>query len=157
MKKKPKRETVFGLDKMATVKCFKNMNSDLSAIFEDIIMELEKEKELNIVNRLEEETEDGNPFLSVTAVRVGTPGYTYGETRELSVTITGTPNDYIVEVHAGCWGFDYSGAEGLKTSGPDFGLPSSAYLHDLLRRIDELVRKHSEKDLGFDNVETITE
>ncbi len=147
---------------MSIVKRYKNMDSSLTDIFEDVLTEIEKEKELKIINKLKGETKNGKPFLSVSATRVGVPTNIFGEVRELTITITGTSNDYVVETHVGCWKCGRTKVEGissaeesLKKPQPVFGVPAFSYGNDLVKRIDELVRKNSKGDLGSENIEVI--
>ena len=147
---------------MSIVKRFKNMDSSLTDLYRDIVTEIKKEKELKITNKLEGKTKNGKSFLSVGAARVSPPTKVSGEIRELTITITGTSNDYVVEIHTGCWKTSsvqventFPPEETSKEFQPIFGVPAFRYRRDLIRRIDELVRKHSKNDLDLENIEII--
>ncbi|MBL7168978.1 hypothetical protein ISS40_11395, partial [Candidatus Bathyarchaeota archaeon] len=78
------------------------MNTDLEALYKDIVGELQNEKELNIGKELKGDV-NGVPFMSVTANRATIPKMVTGTLREVTVTITGERSDYLIEMHTGEW------------------------------------------------------
>ena len=152
--------------KISTIRRYKNMKTDLDSLYDDLLDELHREKELNIASNLEGKVKGTKkPFKSITAVRACMPDGLVGALRELTITITGDPNDFVVEIHAGSWlkGLGMPGKEGLIEKGPIEGASAAGetgggaanYLLKLIKRIDEFVRKYSENPLDTDNVEVI--
>jgi hypothetical protein len=85
---------------MPFVRRYKDMNTDLDALYKDVVKELQNEKELNIGKELKGDV-NGVPFISVTANRASIPKMVTGTLREVTVTITGEKNDYLIEMHTG--------------------------------------------------------
>jgi hypothetical protein len=85
---------------MPFVRRYKDMNTDLDALYKDVVKELQNEKELNIGKELKGDV-NGVPFISVTANRASIPKMVTGTLREVTVTITGEKNDYLIEMHIG--------------------------------------------------------
>ena len=148
---------------MPFVRRYKDMNTDLDALYKDIVKELQNEKELNIAKELKGDI-NGVPFLSVTANRASIPKMIIGTLREVTVTITGTKNDYLVEMHTGEWfsnlAMPYLGASilvgplaGLAAAGTT-GLIAAQYGRKLKAKIKDLVKKHSKEKYSDEKVET---
>ena len=87
-----------------------------------------------------------------------------GTLREVTVTITGEKNDYLIEMHTGAWfsnmAMPYLGASvlvgplaGLAAAGVS-GMYASQYGRKLKNKIKELVKKHSKETYSDDKVET---
>jgi hypothetical protein len=87
-----------------------------------------------------------------------------GTLREVTVTITGTKNDYLVEMHTGEWfsnlAMPYMGASilvgplaGLAAAGAT-GLIAAQYGRKLKAKIKDLVKKHSKEKYSDEKVET---
>ena len=154
------------LNKMPFVRRYKDMNTDLEALYKDTVKELQNEKELNIGKELKGEV-NGVPFMSVTAHRASIPKLVTGTLREVTVTITGEKNDYLIEMHTGEWfsnlAMPYIGASvlvgplaGLAAAGTT-GLIAAQYGRKLKARIKELVKKHSKETYTDTKVETFME
>ena len=148
---------------MPFVRRYREMNTDLDALYTDIVKELQNEKELNIAKELKGDI-NGVPFLSVTANRASIPKMIIGTLREVTVTITGTKNDYLVEMHTGEWfsnlAMPYLGASilvgplaGLAAAGTT-GLIAAQYGRKLKAKIKDLVKKHSKEKYSDEKVET---
>ncbi len=148
---------------MPFVRRYKDMNTDLDALYKDIVKELQNEKELNVSRELNGDI-NGVPFMSVTANRTSVPKLITGTLREVTVTITGEKNDYLIEMHTGEWfsnlAMPYLGASilvgplaGLAAAGTT-GLMAAQYGRKLKTRIKELVKKHSKEKYSDDKVET---
>ena len=148
---------------MPFVRRYKDMNTDLNALYKDIASELQNEKELNIGQELKGDI-NGVPFMSVTANRTTIPKLITGTLREVTVTITGDRNDYLIEMHTGEWfnnlAMPYMGATilvgplaGLAAAGTT-GLMAANYGRKLKNRIKELVKKHSKEKYSEEKVET---
>jgi hypothetical protein len=148
---------------MPFVRRYKDMNTDLDALYKDIVSELQNEKELNIGKELKGDVNDV-PFMSVTANRATVPKLVTGTLREVTVTITGEKNDYLIEMHTGEWfsnlAMPYLGASilvgplaGLAAAGTT-GLMAANYGRKLKNRIKELVKKHSKEKYSDEKVET---
>ncbi len=148
---------------MPFVRRYKDLNTDLEALYKDIVKELQNEKELNIGKELKGDV-NGVPFMSVTANRTSIPKLVTGTLREVTVTITGEGNDYLVEMHTGEWfsnlALPYMGATvlvgplaGLAAAGTT-GLMAANYGRKLKNRIKEVANKHSGKAYSESKIET---
>ncbi|TRO49535.1 hypothetical protein E2P65_00955 [Candidatus Bathyarchaeota archaeon] len=142
---------------------YKDMNTDLDALYKDVVKELQNEKELNVGKELKGDI-NGVPFMSITANRASIPKMVTGTLREVTVTITGESNDYLIEMHTGEWlsnlAMPYLGASilvgplaGLAAAGTT-GLMAANYGRKLKNRIKELVKKHSKAKYSDEKVET---
>ena len=149
--------------KMPFVRRYKGMNTDLKALYKDIVKELQDEKELNIGKELKGDI-NGLPFMSVTAHRDSIPKLVTGTLREVTVTITGKKDDYLIEMHTGAWfsnlAMPYFGASilvgplaGLAAAGAT-GIFAANYGRKLKNSIKSLVKKHSEAEYSDEKVET---
>jgi len=148
---------------MPYVKRYKDLNTDLDAVYDDIKYELQTGKELNVVKE-QDGTVNGVPFRSIFAVRESVPKVLTGTLREATVTITGVADDWLLEVHTGAWfnNLITPATGGLIVAGPLGGLAASGtaavyavkFERDLKNRIKEVVRKHSKKPYSEDKVET---
>jgi len=87
---------------MPYVKRYKDLNTDLDAVYDDIKYEIQTGKELNVVKE-QDGTVNGVPFKSIFAVRESVPKALIGTLREVTVTITGVSEDWLLEVHTGAW------------------------------------------------------
>ena len=87
---------------MTLVRTYKHMGTNLEGLFDDIVKEISKEPQLNIVSEMHGEIK-GVPMMSVTAFRSNTPKILVGTLREVNVTITGVPDNYLIEMHVGEW------------------------------------------------------
>ena len=85
---------------MVFTRRYKGLNTDLDALYNGIVQEFQNTKELNISNELKGVV-NGVPFRSVTATRVSLPRVIVGALREVTVTISGKPEDYLIEMHSG--------------------------------------------------------
>ena len=139
------------------------MNTNLDALYKDILKELQNEKELNVGKELKGDI-NGVPFMSVTAHRVSIPKLITGTLREVTVTITGVKDDYIIEMHTGEWfsnmAMPYLGASllvgplaGLAAAGTT-GLIAAQFGRKLKATIKDLVKKHSTAEYNDVKVET---
>jgi len=151
---------------MTFIRRYKDLNTDLESLYKDIVQELQNEKELNIGKELKGDI-NGVPFMSVSANRASIPKLVTGTLREVTVTITGTNNDYLVEMHTGAWfsnlAMPYLGASilvgplaGLAAAGVT-GLYAGQYSRKLKGTIKGLVKKHSKGAYSDEKVETFTE
>ncbi len=148
---------------MPYVNRYKDLNTDLEAVYGDIKHELQTGKGLNVVKE-QDGTVNGVPFKSIFAVRESVPKALIGTLREVTVTITGVPDDWLLEVHTGAWlsNMITPGTGGLIVAGPLGGVAASGtatvyaikFERDLKNRIKEIVKKHSEKPYTEDKVET---
>lgn len=147
---------------MSFVRRYKNMNTDLDDVYKDVIDEFQGMEELNIVNELEGEA-NGKPFKSVTAVRGNIPRVFVGALREVTMSITGDPNDFIVELHTGAWfsnlampgmgGFIIAGPIGGLVGAGASGIVAVDYQMKMSKRLREIVDEHSKEDLTIDKEE----
>ena len=151
---------------MPFVRRYKDMNTDLESLYKDIVKELQNEKELNVSNELKGDA-NGVPFMSVTAQRASIPKLVTGTLREVTVTITGVSNDYLIEMHTGAWysnlATPYFGASilvgplaGLAAAGIT-GLYAAEYDRKLKGKIKDLVKKYSKEKYSDEKVETLIE
>ena len=148
---------------MPFVRRYMNMNTDLDALYKDIVHELQNEKELNVVKEMSGEV-DKIPFKSVTAARSSIPKTVLGTLREVTVTLTGKSDDYLIELHTGEWfsNLVMPGAGVTIIAGPIAGVVAASttgllainFGRKLKNRIKELVKKHSKSTYTEDKVET---
>lgn len=94
-------------------------------MYGSIKTELESEKNLQIVSEYKGEMDD-IPMRSIVAVNRSLKVFA-GSLREIHVSITGTPDDFAVEVASGAWfgSILFPGAVGLIVGGP-IGLAGGA-------------------------------
>jgi hypothetical protein len=148
---------------MKSVRRYKDLETDLPGLYDAIKKELQTEEELNIVGELEGGIDEA-PFKSITAVRTSIPRALIGGLREVTVSIVGKPDDYLVEVHTGAWlsNIAIPGAEGFLIAGPigtavgagATTLSAVNYQRKLSNKIRELVKEHSKKKLDIDKEES---
>jgi len=149
---------------MPFIRRYKDLNTDLDSLYKDIVKELQNEKELNIGKELKGDV-NKVPFMSVTAYRSSIPKLVTGTLREVTVTITGKANDYLIEMHTGEWfsnlAMPYLGASipvgplaGLAAAGTT-GLMATQYGRKLKNTIKTLVKKHSKAEYSDEKVETL--
>ena len=148
---------------MVFVRRYVGLNTNLDTLYSAIIRELQNMKDLNISNEL-----NGNvnniPFRSVTATRISLPRVIVGALREVTVTISGTSDDYMIEMHSGAWfaNMVVPGTGAFLITGPLGGaavagtsaLLSANYTRKLKNRIKELVKKHSKYPYTEEKIET---
>lgn len=149
---------------MKSVRRYKDLETDLPGLYDAIKKELQTEKELNMVGELEGKIDDEAPFKSINAVRTSIPRALIGGLREVTVSIVGKPDDYLVEVHTGAWlsNIAVPGAEGFLIAGPigtavgagATTLSAVNYQRKLSNKIRELVKEHSKKKLDIDKEES---
>ena len=161
---------------MVFVRRYKGLNTNLDALYNDIVQELQNTKELNISNELKGNV-NNVPFRSVTATRVNLPRVIVGALREVTVTISGKPEDYLIEMHSGAWFANMivpvtgallvagplglgvvAGTAALASTGAAVGgttaLLSANYTRQLKNRVKELVKKHSKQPYTEEKIET---
>jgi hypothetical protein len=148
---------------MPYVKRYKDLSTDLIAVYDEVKYELQTGKGLNVVKE-QDGTVNGVPFKSIFAVRESVPKALTGTLREVTVTITGEADDWLLEVHTGAWFSNMiaPGTGGLIIDGPLGGVAASGTAtvyavkleRDLKNRIKEIVKKHSRKPYTEDKVET---
>lgn len=103
---------------MAKVQHYRGLGTNLENLYNSIKTELENEKNLQIVSEYKGELND-IPLRSIVAVNKSLKVFA-GSLREIHVSITGSPDDYAVEVASGAWfgSILFPGAVGLIVGGP---------------------------------------
>lgn len=148
---------------MPFVRRYKGLNTDLDALYNGIVQEFQNRKELNISNEL-----NGNvnsvPFRSVTATRASLPRVIVGALREVTVTISGKSDDYVIEMHSGVWlaNMMIPGTTALLITGPIGGIAvagttalfAANFQRNLKNRIKDLVKQHSKEAYTDEKIET---
>jgi len=148
---------------MVLTRRYKDLGTDLDGLYRDIKKELQQDKDLTITSET-----DGNinnvPFKSITAMRATVPRAITGTLREVSVTIAGMPDDWLIEVHTGAWfgnmvlpgvgGFLIAGPVGAVAGAGTTAVFAREYGRKLKNRIKELVKKNSGKAYSESKVET---
>jgi len=148
---------------MPVVRRYKDLSTDLDSIYRALKREIQKTEDLDIIHELKGEVK-GRQFWSVTAVRKSVPKAFIGALREVTITITGKPDDFIVEIHTGAW-FNNLIVPATGTSliaGPLDGVDCAGataiipieYQRNLTKQLRELVKKHSKKELTLEKVTT---
>jgi hypothetical protein len=145
------------------VRRYKDLSTDLGGLYTDIVRELQQEKDLEIVKETNGVINDVG-FRSVTAIRATVPRAVTGTLREVSVTVAGEPDDWLLELHTGAWfgnmvlpgagGFLIAGPVGTAAAAGTTTLLAVTYGRKLKNRIKELVKKHSGKKYTEEKVET---
>jgi len=148
---------------MTLVRTYKHLGTNLEGLFEDMVKEISSEPRLNIVSEMHGDIR-GVPMMSVTASRSNIPKMLAGTLREVTVTITGVPDNYLIEMHIGEWlrGLVLPHTDPVFLVGPltelvavgSSGLLAATYGRDLKLKIKELVKKHSKSDYTDDKIET---
>ena len=150
---------------MPFVRKYKDLNTNLDGLYQDIKKELQQDKDLTVANETEGIINDV-PFKTITAVRASLPRAITGTLREVTVTIAGYPDEWLLEMHAGAWfgNMILPGAGGFLVAGP-FGAAATVggtvvlaaeYSRKMKNRIKALVKKHSKEKYSDEKVETFT-
>lgn len=147
---------------MAKVRRYQGTSTDLQAVYKGVKEFLQGTKDLNIVNEISGKI-DGKPFMSVSANKATAPRLLTGALREVTVSITGDPEDFLVEVHTGAWfsNITMPGLAGILIAGPvGFAVGAGAptimaidYERKIWKTVRELVEKNSKKPLDLNKVE----
>jgi hypothetical protein len=103
---------------VAKVLHFRGLNTNLENFYESIKQTLKDEKDLQIVSEYKG-TLNGIPLRSIVAVNKS-PKVFAGSLSHISISITGDPNDYAVEVGSNAWfgSLLFPGAVGFIIGGP---------------------------------------
>jgi hypothetical protein len=136
---------------MAKVQHYRGLGTNLDNLYDSIKAEIENEKNLQIVSEYKGEMND-IPLRSIMAVNRSLKVFA-GSLREIHVSITGTPDDFAVEVASGAWfgSILFPGAVGLVVAGP-IGLAGGAviggimayeYERHIWKKILEVVKRES--------------
>lgn len=148
---------------MPFVRRYKDLGTNLDTLFEDIKNELQQDKDLTIAVE-NNGVINGVPFKSITAARATVPRVITGTLREVTVTIAGVPDDWLLELHTGAWfgNMLLPGTGGFLIAGP-FGAAAGAgasavlamdYGRKLKNKIKGMVKKHSGKTYAESKIET---
>ena len=86
---------------MAKVQHYRGLGTNLENLYNSIKTELGNEKNLQIVSEYKGELND-IPLRSIVAVNKSLKVFA-GSLREIHVSITGSPDDYAIEVASGAW------------------------------------------------------
>ena len=148
---------------MTLVRRYKHLGTDLEKLYQDIVAEIRKEPKLNIVTEMKGDV-NGVPMMSVTASRSSIPKILVGTLREITLTITGTQDDYLIEMHIGEWlgNLVLPHTDAILLVGPLTGLAAAGssqllaatYGREMKLKIKELVKKHSKSDYTDEKIET---
>ena len=148
---------------MTFTRRYKDLSTNLDGLYKDIVKELQEDKDLTLVNETYGQVNEV-PFKTVTAVRSSLPRAITGTLREVTVTLAGGPDDWLLELHTGSWfgNMILPGTGGFLIAGP-FGSAAAAgtsvvfaveYGRKLKNRIKELVKMHSGKAYSEGKIET---
>ena len=148
---------------MPLVRRYRNLHTDLSRLYDGILKKLRDTAALDISSEVQGEIK-GKMFASITATRKTVPKAFIGALREVTCTITGEPDDFLVEIHAGSWftNLIIPATGDLLVSKPLEGI-ATAKKKDLIARdfqmrlaeqIRELITKHSKVKLTLDKIQT---
>ena len=150
---------------MTFIRRYKDLNTDIDSLYKDIRKELQNTKELNIVSEINGEI-NNLPLRTITASRASVPRVFVGGLREVTITITGIPEDYLIELHTGAWlsNMVVPGTGAMLIAGPLAGIATAGatgiyaikYQRILINKIKDLVKKHSKREYTVDNIETFS-
>jgi hypothetical protein len=146
---------------VAKVQHYKKLNTNLDNLYGSIEDLIQTQKELRIVSEYKGLL-NSVPLRSIVAVNTS-PKVWAGSLREVHVSITGTPDDYAVEIASGAWfgSLIWPGAVGLVVGGP-VGLAAGvavgcimAYEFEkhLWTKVLEVVKKESATQPSVDSIE----
>jgi hypothetical protein len=146
---------------MAKVQHYKGLNTNLDNLYNSIKQVLQTQKELRIVSEYKGLL-NSIPLRSIVAVNTS-PKVWAGSLREIHVSITGSPDDYAVEVASGAWfgSLVWPGAVGLVFGGP-VGLAAGVAVGGIMayefekhvwERVLEVVKKESAVQPSIDSVD----
>ncbi len=148
---------------MTLIRRYKSLGTNLEKLYDDIVAEIRKEPKLNVVSEMKGEV-NGVPMMSVTASRSSIPKMLVGTLREVTVTISGIPDDFLIEMHIGEWlrSLILPHTDTILIVGPltglaaagNAGLLAASYGRDLKQKIKELVKKNSDSDYTDEKIET---
>ncbi|HXX99129.1 MAG TPA: hypothetical protein VEL11_18725 [Candidatus Bathyarchaeia archaeon] len=145
---------------MAKVQHYRGLNTNLDNLYSNIKQVLQDQKELRIVSEYKGLLYS-IPLRSIVAVNAS-PKVWAGSLREIHVSITGSPDDYAVEVASGAWfgSLIWPGAVGLVFGGP-VGLAAGVAVGGIMayefekhvwERVLEVVKKESGIQPTLDSV-----
>ncbi len=146
---------------VAKVQHYRGLGTNLESLYDSIKAELESEKNLQIVSEYKGEMND-IPLRSIVAVNRSLKVFA-GSLREVHVSITGTPDDFAVEVASGAWfgSIIFPGAVGLIVGGP-IGLAGGAaiggiiayeYERNMWKKILDVVKRESKVQPTIESVD----
>ena len=146
---------------MAKVQHYRGLGTNLDNLYDSIKAEIQNEKNLQIVSEYKGEM-NGIPLRSVMAVNRSLKVFA-GSLREIHVSITGTPDNFAVEVASGAWfgSILFPGAVGLIVAGP-IGLAEGAaiggiiayeYERHIWKKILEVVKRESKVQPTIDSID----
>ncbi len=146
---------------MAKVQHYRGLGTNLESLYDSIKSELEGEKDLQIVSEYKGQLND-IPLRSIVAVNKSLKVFA-GSLREIHVSITGTPDDFAIEVGSGAWfgSILFPGAVGLIVAGP-IGLAGGAVIGGLVayeyerhmwKKILEVVKKESKVQPTMESID----
>ena len=148
---------------MALTRRYNDLGTNLDALYKDIKKELQQDKDLTIISETKGSINDV-AFKSVIAARATIPRALTGTLREVTVTIAGEPDDWLLEVHTGAWfgnlivpgtgGFLIAGPIGAAAGAGTTMVIAGEYGRRLKNKIKELVKKHSGKTYTESKIET---
>ena len=142
---------------------YKDLETNLDNLYKDIKNELQQDKDLTISSEINGSI-NGVQFRTITAARATVPRALTGTLREVTVTIAGVSDNWLLEVHTGAWfgNMILPGAGGFLIAGP-IGAAAGAgttmvfareYGRKLKNKIKELIKKNSGKQYTESKVET---
>jgi hypothetical protein len=146
---------------MAKVQHYRGLGTNLDNLYDSIKAEIQNEKNLQIVSEYKGEM-NGIPLRSVMAVNRSLKVFA-GSLREIHVSITGTPDNFAVEVASGAWfgSILFPGAVGLIVAGP-IGLAGGAaiggiiayeYERHIWKKILEVVKRESKVQPTIESID----
>jgi len=145
---------------VAKVQHYKGLDTNLDNLYSNIKQVLQAQKELRIVSEYKGLL-NAIPLRSIVAVNTS-PKVWAGSLREIHVSITGSPDDYAVEVASGAWfgSLVWPGAVGLVFGGP-VGLAAGVAVGGLMayefekhiwEKVLEVIKKDSSVQPTIDSV-----
>jgi hypothetical protein len=146
---------------VAKVQHYRGLNTNLDSLYNSIKKEIQDQKELQIISEYKG-TLNELPLRSIVAMNNSLKVWA-GSLREIHISITGSPNDYAVEVASGAWfgSLLWPGAVGLIVGGPIGlaggvavgGIMAHEFEKHIWKKILEVVKKESEIQPTVDSVE----
>jgi len=150
---------------------FIDLGTDLDKVYSDMFLELEENRDLGVLSEFEGDI-DGRMFKTIVAVRKEMPRAFVGALREVAFTITGGPDDFLIEIHTTSWFNDLIlpgtgsllfgsaiGPPGMVAGvvmGSEISNKTGVIYHRVLsNKVMDLVVKYSKGPVGLRNIESM--
>ena len=150
---------------------YSDLGTDLDEVYSGMLSAIRENEDLGVLSEFEGDI-NGNIFRTIVAVRKEMPRAFVGALREVTFTITGGPDDFLIEIHTGSWFNDLIlPGTGNVLFGSVLGPPGMAagvimgseisdktgtiYHKKLSNKVMELVERNSKGPVEIHNIESL--